>query len=517
MSKPSQSFVTRSQMEHNTKLDCFIEHKDYAESHIICTIGPKTQNVEMLKELMQAGMSVVRLNFSHGTHEYHSETIANARQAAKDLGYEHVAIALDTKGPEIRSGFFRNPDGAKMVKGNKVVVTTDDKYKEDCTESLLYVDYANITKVVSPGGTIYVDDGILALRVDEIVDAKTINCTATSTHQLTSKRGINLPGADVDLPAVSEKDRSDLLFGVEQGVDMVFASFIRSADQVREVRSVLGEKGKNIQVIAKIENHQGVRDIDEILEEVDGIMVARGDLGVEIPAAKVMVAQKMLISKCNALGKPVICATQMLESMTTNPRPTRAEVSDVANAVLDGADCVMLSGETAKGAYPVETVEYMKRICIEAQHARRGASFFEAIRDLQPIPLPVEESICASAVFNTFEVDAKAIIVLSNTGRSAKLVAKYQPRCPVVCVSQQRYVCRGLSVVRNVNSVYYNTDSLGPDVDRERRVKLGMKYAVEVLKCVQPGEYVFAVHADVHHTGYANSVRVLQVPTDLTI
>ena len=478
--KHNQSFVSRSQMEHNTKLDCFSQHKDYAETHIVCTIGPKTQSVEKMKELMQAGMAVVRMNFSHGDHETHATTIANARQAAKELGYEHIAIALDTKGPEIRSGFCKNPDGVKIEKGSKVVVTTDPKYKDDCTANMLYVDYANITKVVSVNGTIYVDDGILALRIDQIVDPKTINCTATSSHQLTSKRGINLPNANVALPAVTEKDRADLLFGVEQGVDIIFASFIRSAQQVREVRQVLGEKGKNIQVIAKIENHQGVRDIDEILQEVDGIMVARGDLGVEIPAEKVMVAQKMLISKCNILGKPVICATQMLESMTFNPRPTRAEVSDVANAVLDGADCVMLSGETAKGNYPVEAVQYMKRICIEAQHARRGASFFEAIRDLQPVPLPVEESICASAVFNTFEVDAKALIVLSNTGRSAKLVAKYQPRCPVVCVSQQRYVCRALAVVRNVNCVFYNSDSLGPDNDRERRVKLGMKYAHDV-------------------------------------
>ena len=276
-----------------------------------------------------------------------------------------------------------------------------------------YVDYKNITKVIQPGRTIYVDDGILSFEVLEVVDDKNLRCRCMNNGKISSKKGVNLPKTDIDLPALSEKDQKDLQFGVKNGVDMVFASFIRRGEDIKHIRSVLGEEGKDIQIIAKIENQQGVNNFDEILKETDGVMVARGDLGIEIAPAQVFIAQKMMISKCNLAGKPVICATQMLESMTYNPRPTRAEVSDVGNAVLDGADCVMLSGETAKGNYPKESVAMMHETCLLAEVAVPYVSLFDELRSLAPRPSDMTEAVAMSAVATSLELNAGAILVLT--------------------------------------------------------------------------------------------------------
>ena len=267
--------------------------------------------------------------------------------------------------------------------------------------------------MIEPGKLIYVDDGILSFKVLQVVDDKNLKCECLNNGQISSKKGVNLPGTDVDLPALSEKDINDLKFGVANKVDMVFASFIRRGSDVRHIRQILGEEGKEIQIISKIENQQGVNNFDEILDETDGVMVARGDLGIEIPAPKVFIAQKMMTAKCNIRGKPVICATQMLESMTTNPRPTRAEVSDVANAVLDGVDCVMLSGETAKGAYPNEAVKMMHETCLLAEVAFPHFSIFDELRNLVPRPAQTVESIAMSAVSASLELNAGAIVVLT--------------------------------------------------------------------------------------------------------
>ena len=276
-----------------------------------------------------------------------------------------------------------------------------------------YVDYKNITKVIEPGRTIYVDDGVLAFEVLKIVDEKTLRVRCVNNGKISSKKGVNLPKTDVDLPALSEKDQNDLRFGIKNKVDMVFASFIRSGDDIKHIRRVLGTEGKEIQIIAKVENQQGVNNFDDILKETDGVMVARGDLGIEIPPAQVFIAQKMMIAKCNRAGKPVICATQMLESMTYNPRPTRAEVSDVGNAVLDGADCVMLSGETAKGNYPKESVSMMHQTCSLAETAIPYVSLFNDMRATTPKPVSLLESAAMSAVSTSLEMNAGAILVLT--------------------------------------------------------------------------------------------------------
>ena len=277
----------------------------------------------------------------------------------------------------------------------------------------MYVDYKNITKMIEAGRIIYVDDGVLSFEVVEVVDDQTLKCKCVNNGKISSRKGVNLPKTDVDLPALSEKDQADLRFGVKNKVDMVFASFIRSGNDIKHIRQCLGEDGKEIQIIAKIENQQGVNNFDEILAETDGVMVARGDLGIEIPPAQVFIAQKMMISKCNVAGKPVICATQMLESMTYNPRPTRAEVSDVGNAVLDGADCVMLSGETAKGDYPKEAVTIMHETCLLAEIAIPYVSHFDELRSIIPRPVVTAETCAMAAVSSSLEMNAGAILVLT--------------------------------------------------------------------------------------------------------
>jgi len=425
------------------------------KTSIVCTIGPATDTEEQLYELLEAGMDVLRLNFSHGTYPYCEKILANLKSALAKMPGKTCAVALDTKGPEIRTGILEGSVDVVVEAGSRVVVTCDEKYKELGRKDLIYCDYAALPDTVSPKMQIYVDDGLLCLDVEEC-KSDHIVCRAANTAPLGSKKGMNLPGAIVQLPAVSEKDRSDLEWGAEQGVDFVFASFIRRASQVHDVRKALGTKGKNVKIISKIENQEGLDNINEILEVTDGIMVARGDLGIEIPACKVFTAQKVIIRKCNIAGKPVICATQMLESMVKNPRPTRAEVSDVGNAILDGADCVMLSGETAKGKYPLEAVKHMDEVASESETYVDNEHVMERLRTRTKRPMSNQESVALSAVVMSFEQGFDMIVVVNETVDTHRLVSKYRPKVPVFCVTNNATIARQSLIHRGVIPIQVN-------------------------------------------------------------
>lgn len=476
------------------------------------TAGPKTNSVEMMVALRKAGLNIVRMNFSHGEYSYHQSVIDNARESEKVFPGRPLAIALDTKGPEIRTGNTVEGKDWPITAGHVMTFTTDEQYAKACDDKIMYIDYKNITKVLEKGKIIYVDDGVLSFVVEEIVDDKTMRVKAVNNGQISSHKGVNLPNTDVDLPALSEKDKADLRFGVKNKVHMVFASFIRSGEDIREIRKVLGEEGKQIQIIAKIENQQGVNNFDEILKETDGVMIARGDLGIEIPASKVFIVQKQLIAKCNLAGKPAICATQMLESMTYNPRPTRAEVSDVGNAILDGADCVMLSGETAKGKYPIEAVNMMHETALVAEKAISYQPLFNEIRTLAPLPTSTSETVAIAAVSASFEQQAKAIIVLSTSGTTARLCSKYRPNCPILMVTRNADAARYCHLYRGVYPFLYekprpqNAEEWQEDV--EGRLHWAIDEAVK-LGILAHHDTVIAIQGWTGGLGHSNTLRIL--------
>jgi pyruvate kinase len=458
-------------------------------------------------------MNIVRMNFSHGEYSYHQSVIDNARESTRVYPSRPLAIALDTKGPEIRTGVTAGGVDYPITAGHEMVISTDPAYAKKCDDKVMFVDYKNITKVIKKGRIIYVDDGVLSFEVLDIPDQNTIKVRAVNNGNICSHKGVNLPNTDVDLPALSEKDKADLRFGVQNKVDMVFASFIRSGDDIKSIREVLGEEGKQIQIIAKIENQQGVNNFDEILRETDGVMVARGDLGIEIPAPKVFMVQKQLIAKCNLAGKPVICATQMLESMTYNPRPTRAEVSDVGNAILDGADCVMLSGETAKGKYPLEAVSMMHETCMVAEKTIAYQPLFNEIRSLAPLPTPTSETVAIAAVAASFEQEAKAIIVLSTSGSTARLCAKYRPNCPVFMVTRNEVASRYCHLYRGVYPFLYSKPKASnPEQwqhDVEERLLWGMQQGID-LNILKRGDVVVVIQGWTGGLGHSNTLRILE-------
>lgn len=427
------------------------------KTKIICTIGPATESKDMIKQLINAGMNVARINFSHGVKEDHKGKIEAIKEAREELG-TFTAILLDTKGPEIRTGRFAEPE-VLLTEGQKFILTSDERIgdSEGCQ-----ISYAGLASDVKVGDKIRIDDGLIGLVVDEI-KGNDIICTVENSGIVKNNKGINVPNVNIKLPSLTEKDKEDIVFGIENGIDYIAASFVRKKDDVLAIRKLLAENGGDeIRIISKIENKEGLNNIDEIIEVSDGIMVARGDLGVEIPEEEVPLAQKMIIKKCNSLGKIVVTATQMLDSMMRNPRPTRAEVTDVANAIFDGTDAIMLSGETAAGKYPLESIRKMVDIALSTE-AAMDCSYIRA-RIVDAKVDVVADAIGNCTVLAAGQVDAGAILTPTTSGKTAFLVAKFRPETPIIALTYQENVARRLSLCWGTTAIMIDEEEHSKEI-----------------------------------------------------
>ena len=412
------------------------------KTKIVCTIGPASESEEMLEKLMNAGMNVARLNFSHGSHEEHKARIDSIRKVSKKLG-KTIGILLDTKGPEIRTHDMK--DGLIVLeKGKEVIVSMS---QVEGTPEKFSVTYENLINDVQVGSYILLDDGLVELQVKDIdKDKGEVKCEILNTGELKNKKGVNLPGVKVNLPGITDKDAADIKFGIKEDIDYIAASFVRRPSDVLDIREILEqENNDNITIFPKIENQEGIDNIEEILEVSDGLMVARGDMGVEIPPESVPIVQKDLIRKCNKLGKPVITATQMLDSMQRNPRATRAEASDVANAIYDGTDAVMLSGETAAGQYPEEAVKTMRNIAISAEAAQDYKKLLSDRTKL--VETSLVNAIGVSVAHTALNLNVKAIVAATESGSTAITISKYRPHSDIIAVTPSEHTARQLALV----------------------------------------------------------------------
>lgn len=465
------------------------------KTKIVCTIGPKTESEEMLTKLLDAGMNVMRLNFSHGDYNEHGQRIANLRAVVSKTAH-HAAILLDTKGPEIRTMKLKGGNDVSLQAGQTFTFTTDQSVIGN--KERVAVTYSGFAADLSIGNTVLVDDGLLGMEVVEVAE-NTVVCKVLNNGDLGENKGVNLPGVSIQLPALSEKDKRDLVFGCEQGVDFVAASFIRKRSDVLEIREHLKQHGgEHIQIISKIENQEGLNNFDEILEASDGIMVARGDLGVEIPVEEVIFAQKMMVKKCNQARKVVITATQMLDSMIKNPRPTRAEAGDVANAILDGTDAVMLSGESAKGKYPLEAVTIMATICQRTDSVMK--SRIDELKEGRK--LRITEAVCRGAVETAEKLESTLIIVATQGGKSAKSIRKYFPSATILALTDNETTCRQLLLTKGV------TTHLVPAItSTDDFYRIGKEIALEE-GFAQKGDVVVMVSGALVPSGTTNTASV---------
>jgi pyruvate kinase len=417
------------------------------KTKIVCTIGPASESKEIFGTLVENGLNVARLNFSHGNHEEHLERINMIKEVRGELNIP-VAILLDTKGPEIRTGNFEKGI-VELIEGQEFILTTEEISGD---ETKCSITYDKLPKDVKVGDRILIDDGLIELEVIDVLDDKDIKCKIKNGGIVKNKKGVNVPGVKINLPAITEKDISDIEFGINNGIDFIAASFIRKAEDVHEIRRILERNNAHqIQIISKIENQEGLDNIDEIIEVSDGIMVARGDLGVEIPTEMVPLAQKEMISKCNKEGKPVITATQMLDSMMRNPRPTRAEVTDVANAIFDGTDAIMLSGETAAGKYPIESVKTMANIAERTEQSLdyEGILQKRAAHKETSVTYAVSHATCTTA----HDLGASAIISATSSGFTARMVSKFRPKAPIIAATTSPEILRRMILVWGVQPV----------------------------------------------------------------
>ena len=426
------------------------------KTKIICTLGPSTDKDGVLRELIANGMNVARFNFSHGSHEEHKGRLDLLKSLREELG-KPVAALLDTKGPEIRLKDFKN--GTEMLEaGQTFTLTTRDV---EGTKEICSITYKDLPQDVAPGGTIMLDDGLIKLQIQTVNDTDIV-CTVLNNGKIKNKKGVNVPGVHLSMPYMSQRDKDDIIFGIEQGFDFIAASFVRTAQDVYEIRNLLNEYDSNIRIIAKIENREGVNNIDSILAAADAVMVARGDLGVEIDFTELPGIQKNIIERSFSFGKPIVTATQMLDSMMVNPRPTRAEISDVANAIYDGTSAIMLSGETAAGAYPVEALKTMSAIAERTEtenHAR-----VEYLTEATNGKISVSDATAHAACLTAKDVNAAAIVTVSESSTTARLLSKYRPQQPIIACVMKEQVQRQLSLSWGITSLMmplaHSTDEL---------------------------------------------------------
>ena len=466
------------------------------KTKIVCTLGPATNDVEIMKQLIQNGMDAARINFSHGTYETHAETIAKLKQAREELNAP-IPLILDTKGPEIRVKTFKE-DKVRLEEDATFTLTTREVEGD---VNIVSVTYADLPKDVHRGSRILIDDGLIELKVEDITETDVV-CKVINGGVVKSRKGVNLPGVEVNLPSLMEKDIEDLKFGVENGFDIVAASFIRSAEDVLKIRRVLEENGGGqMHIISKIENQQGVENIDKILEASDGIMVARGDLGVEIPPEEVPLVQKILIAKANRIGKPVITATQMLESMVHSPRPTRAEANDVANAIFDGSDAIMLSGETAAGAYPLEAVATMARIALKAESAVDYAA--KLANTTEPARVNITNAISMAACATAAELKTAAITTVTKSGFTARMISRYRPACPLIASTSDETVWRQMNLIWGCKPMRYTGE-----LPRGGVVDTALEIAVKSGLLKNGDTVVSALGMPLGFSGATNTLRV---------
>jgi pyruvate kinase len=469
------------------------------KTKIVCTLGPASDDPEVLRALLRNGTNVIRLNFSHGDHEEHGKRIAMVKQIREEMGLP-VAILMDTKGPEIRIGEFKNGK-VTLVEGQEFVLTTKEIEGD---ENRVTVHFKEITKDVNVGTTILIDDGLVALIVESIVQDE-VHCRVINGGILGSRKGVNIPGVSTSLPAITTKDAEDIKFGISQDIDYIAASFIRRASDVLAIKELLSEhQGNRIKVIAKIENQEGLENIDDIIRVSDGIMVARGDLGVEIPTEDVPIYQKEIIKKCIEASKPVIIATQMLDSMIRNPRPTRAETSDVANAIYDGADAIMLSGETAIGRYPVESLLTMARIAERVENSIDYVAEFE--KRLADKETNVTNAISHATCSIAHSLHARAIVTATKSGRTARMVSKYRPASQIIATTTRERTYRELSLIWGVWP-YISPDMSDTDKMFEKSVEVAINAGI-----VSSGDtIVITAGIPIGISGTTNLIKVSQI------
>ena len=426
------------------------------KTKIICTLGPSTDKEGVLRELIANGMNVARFNFSHGSHEEHLGRLEKLKALREELG-KPVAALLDTKGPEIRLKDFKN-GVENLVAGQTFTLTTRDV---EGTNEICSITYKDLPMDVEPNGTIMLDDGLIKLQIQTVNDTDIV-CTVLNNGKIKNKKGVNVPGVHLSMPYMSQRDKDDIIFGIEQGFDFIAASFVRTAQDVYDIRNLLNQYDSNIRIIAKIENREGVNNIDSILAAADAVMVARGDLGVEIDFTELPGIQKTIIDRSFSFGKPIVTATQMLDSMIVNPRPTRAEISDVANAIYDGTSAIMLSGETAAGAYPVEALKTMSAIAERTE--QEGFHLRGRTMDFNPGKISVSDATAHAACLTARDVNAAAIVTVSESGTTARLLSKYRPQQPIIACVMREQVQRQLSLSWGITplmmSLAHSTDEL---------------------------------------------------------